>query len=72
MQTFILTNPDTNEVINTADNLNKYSHDYIKCVIEKQIAKEGWNPDACYTATGSDGDKIVYHNGDVQISKSFV
>ena len=68
MQTFILTNPDTKEVINTADNLNKYSHDYIKCVIEKQIAKESWNPTLQYTASGSEGDTVVYHNGIIQVS----
>jgi len=68
MQTFILTNPDTKEVINTADNLNKYSHDYIKSVIEKQIEKESWNPTARYIASGSDGDIVIYHNGVVDIS----
>ena len=67
MQTFILMNPDTKAVINTADNLDKYSHNYIKCVIEKQIAKESWNPNLQYTIIGSHGCTIKYHNGIIHV-----
>jgi hypothetical protein len=65
MQTFIIINPHTKEVINTADNLNKYSHHYIKCVIEKQITKKSWNPNLQYKAVGSEGDTIIYDNGSI-------
>ncbi len=63
MQTFVLTNPETKEVMTTADNLNRYSHEYMKIVIEKQISKALWNSGICYTAIGSHGDTIIYHNG---------
>jgi|694.fasta_scaffold00446_44 hypothetical protein len=67
MQTFVLTNPETKEVITTADNLNRYSCEYIKCVIDKQISKASWKQSLCYTAIGSEGDTVIYHNDTIHI-----
>lgn len=70
MQTFSLYHPDTKECIPTADNLHMYSEEYICSVIAKQLIRISWNPVLQYEAIGSNGDKIIYQDGKIQISKS--
>lgn len=72
MQIFHVYHPDTNEFIRTADNLHIYSHEYISSVIQKQITLASWNSSLQYDVIGSDGDKIIYQEGKIQISKSSV
>ena len=70
MQTFKLYHPDTKHNIAVADNLHMYSEEYIVHVIEKQLIRASWDIALQYEAIGSEGDKIIYQDGKIQISKS--
>lgn len=68
MQTFQLLNQDTNESVPLADNLSRYSLEYIKFVIEKQILNRDWELSGNYIAIGSDDERITYSKGVIKFN----
>lgn len=68
MQTFQLLNQDTNEYVPLADNLSRYSLEYIKFVIEKQILNNNWELSGNFIAIGSDNEQIIYNKGVIQFN----